>query len=430
MFRYLPEQASEVAPRVDWIHHLITDLSVFFTVAIVGSMLYFAFKYRARNGVDHDTPQIEGSHLLEILWTVVPTIICIFVGTYGIIIYKELRASPKDALVINVTGRQWKWDFQYENGKRTTSEAVIPVDTDVKFVLAASDVLHSFFIPSMRVKSDAIPGQYTYVSFKPIKTGDYDIFCTEYCGTEHSSMLAKLRVVSKEEYTRWLNDNSSAIKFKPTELGRQLYADKGCVTCHSLDGTKKIGPSLLKLYGREGAFTDGVKYVADDNYIRESILDPKKHVVAGYDVPSLMPSFQGLIGNEEISALIAFMRTLDGNQPVSDAPQFSFAKAAGANLSPAERGKAIYNSQACIGCHSLDGSKVVGPTFKGLYERKEKVVGGAEIVADEAYLKESIINPNEKIVEGFAPNQMPGTYGTQLSEGDIADVIEFIKSVK
>lgn len=429
MFRYLPEQASEFAHKVDWINNVITDISVFFTVAIVGSMLYFAVKYRAKNGIDHETPHIEGSHFLEVVWTVVPTLVSIFVATYGILVFKEMRAISNSALTINVTGRQWKWDFQYDNGKLTTTDVVIPVDTPVKFVLTAKDVLHSFFVPSMRVKMDAIPGQYTYVSFKPIKTGEYDVFCTEYCGTDHSSMLAKLRVVSKDEYTRWLNDDSEKIKFKPAELGKNLYTEKGCATCHSLDGTPRIGPTFMKIYGKQGTFVDGASYTADENYIREAILNPNAHIVNGFPKPSPMPAFEGLMSDDQISAIIAFFKTLDGSQPAQEAPKFAFASAQGAEKSPVERGKALYTSKACIGCHSLDGSKVIGPSFKGLYGKSESLADGTSVTVNDEYLKNSLLKPNDQIVAGYPAGQMPAFEG-QLSDQDIADIIEFIKTAK
>jgi cytochrome c oxidase subunit II len=262
MFRYLPEQASSFAHKVDWIHNLITDISLFFTVAIVGSMLYFGLRYRKKDGVDHETPHIEGNMGLEVIWTVVPTIICIFVAAYGYIIFDEMRQPPPNAMEIAVTGQKWRWDFEYPSGKTTTAEFVVPVDEPVKLRMTSRDVLHSFFIPSMRVKMDVIPGQYTHLWFQPIKVGEYQVFCTEYCGLQHSSMLAKLRVVSRAEYDRWLNDDSEAVRaarMKPEDLGKRLYIQKGCNACHSLDGSRIVGPTFLKLFGREGDLESGEK---------------------------------------------------------------------------------------------------------------------------------------------------------------------------
>jgi cytochrome c oxidase subunit 2 len=229
MFRYLPEQASEHAPAVDWLNNWITDISLFFTVVIVGAMIYFSIRYRQKDGVNHETPRIEGSNFLEVIWTVVPTIICIFVGYYGIVIYRDMVEVPTDEPVVEVLvhGRKWQWEFEYDNGKKTTAEFVLPVNKQAKLILRSTDVLHSLFIPAMRVKNDAVPGMFTYVTFKPVKTGEYYTFCTEYCGKDHSAMLAKLKVVSQAEYDRWLNDRSAEAALAamtPEKRGQKAYA--------------------------------------------------------------------------------------------------------------------------------------------------------------------------------------------------------------
>jgi len=433
MFRFLPEQASEVAPKIDWIHNLITDLSLFFTVAIVGAMIYFAIKYRERNGQPHETPQIEGSHLLEIIWTVVPTIISAIVAYYGVIYFWDLRAVPSDAMTINVRAQKWKWDFEYDNGKSTTGEFYVPVNKPIKLVMRSRDVLHSFFVPSMRVKSDVIPYRYTYVSFKPVKTGTYQTFCTEYCGDWHSGMLAKLHVVSEQEFERWVNDDSEAklkSMMKPSDRGKVLYQGKGCNACHSLNGTPGVGPSWLKIYKHEGEFADGSKYVADENYIHNSILQPNLQIVKGY-APNIMPSYAGQLVDGEIDDLIAFMKTLDGSNPeakaaAAAAPAAATSEADLAKLSPAERGKHWYETKLCATCHSLDGSARVGPTFKGVYGKQHKLTDGSTIVADDAYLKESMLNPMAKVVEGYPPAMPAGLVDEKQAE----DLIEFLKTVK
>ena len=431
MFRYLPEQASEFAPRVDWINNLITDLSVFFTVAIVGSMIYFAVRYRRRGGVDHPTDGIEGSNLLEAIWTIVPTVICIYVAAYGYIIYDDLRDIPKDneAVTINVLGQKWKWDFEYPNGKKTTNEFVVPVDEPVKLIMTSTDVLHSFFVPAMRVKNDVIPKQYTYLWFKPVKTGSYYTFCTEYCGTHHSAMLATLRVVSRAEYDRWLADDSEALRMSrmnPADLGKELYVQKTCNVCHSLDGSRLVGPSFLQLFGREVEMESGVTVTADENYIRSSIINPNEHIVKGY--PPAMPSFSGQVTDEEIHALIAFIKSVDGSTQIDiQAPQVEEVPM-DEDMTPAERGKVLYNTRLCVTCHSLDGSILVGPSMKGLYGKKGKLADGSDYLADDEYIKRSLLRPNEEIVEGFQPLMPP--YEGQLDDEQISDLIEFIKTVK
>lgn len=432
MFRYLPEQASEFAPNVDWIHNLVTDISVFFTVAIVGVMIYFAVKYRQRDGVDHETPRIEGSHLLELIWTVVPTVICIFVAGYGYAYYNEIRHVPPGAMTVNIIGQKWKWDFQYPNGKMATGELVVPVDEPVKLVMTSRDVLHSFFVPAMRIKTDLVPGQYTYQWFKPIKTGEYQAFCTEYCGLNHSAMLAKVKVVSKAEYDRWVNDRSEEEKLKkmnPADLGRQLYVSKGCNACHSLDGNRGVGPSFLKVFGKQEKLTDGTTVTVDENYIKHSIEEPNAQIVDTY-VPA-MPSFAGQLNPQQIDSLIAFIKTIDGTQ--KEMPKVVVAPkaedtAALAKMSPVERGKKWYAEKICVTCHTIDGTKLVGPSLKGIYGHEQKLTDGTSVEVNDEYIKNSILKPASQIAEGFTPMMPP--YEGQLSDEQIKDITEFIKSLK
>lgn len=426
MFRYLPEQASEVAPKIDWIHNVITDLSVFFTVLIVGAMLYFAIRYRKKGGVDHETPRLKGSHTLEVVWTVIPTLICIYIAYYGVVYYQDLRVVPKDAMSISVTGQKWQWLFEYENGKKTNSSLTVPVNKPVRLVMKSQDVLHSFFVPSMRVKSDVLPSHYTYISFTPVKTGKYPVYCTEYCGDMHWNMLADLNVVSESEFDQWLNDNSEELKAKgmsPAALGKKLYTEKGCNACHSLNGMRIVGPSFQKLWGKTRKFTDGGEAVADENYIRNSILNPNSQIVETYQ-PNLMPAYEGQLNDKEIMAIASFIKTLDGSQAEAKTDTATQTKAS-KDMTPEERGKALYASKACSGCHSLDGSKVVGPTFKGLYGKDGEHTEGTYIANDD-YLKESILKPNAKIVKGYAPAMpvMP------LTDEEVSDLIAYIKTIK
>lgn len=434
-FKYLPEQASDFAHSVDWLNFFVGDLSVFFTVAIVGAMLWFAFRYRRRDGVDHETPHIEGSAVLETIWTVVPTIVCIFVAAYGVIVYKEMREAPGDAMDITVVGKQWLWEFEYKNGKKTTNELVVPVDRPIRLVMTSRDVLHSLFIPAMRIKKDVVPGTYMTQWFRAIKTGTYPIFCTEYCGTNHAAMLAQLRVLPEAEYERWLADDSEALRMarmKPSDVGKELFVKKGCNACHSLDGSRLVGPSFLKLMGRSEKMIDGTELTVEENYLKESILNPNAKIVETF-APNLMPAFAGQLSDDEVHGLIEFIKTIDGSQSAAPvAPAASAAKALSpeerAKLSPVERGKLLSQEKICATCHSLDGSKLVGPSWKGLYGRSGKLADGSSYTADDAYLKHSILKPAEQVVEGYAPSMPP--YEGQLSDADIADIIEYIKTVK
>lgn len=425
MFRYLPEQASKHAADLDWIHNWVTDISVISTALICGAMLYFAIVYRKKNGVDHETPQIRGSHFLEIIWTVVPTIICIFIAYYGVVIYQEMATPEPDALVINATGSQWKWEFEYDTGKRTFGELVVPVETPIKVLITSTDVLHSFFIPAMRVKKDAIQGQYTHVAFTPIQAGEYPIFCTEYCGVDHSAMLGKVRVVPKAEYTRWVNDLSEKA-VPPVEKGKLLYSQQGCKSCHSLDGSRVVGPSFLKLFGTEEKLVGGGSVKVDENYLRESITLPNAKIVDTYP-PGVMPAFTKLT-EDELRGIIAFIKAQDGTQVAAPAAAETAPAADNPNATPAEKGKKIYETKLCVTCHSLDGSKVVGPSFKGIYGRETKFADGSNAKVDDAYIKQSILEPAAKVVEGFPP-AMPSFQG-QLSDEDVKNVTEYLKTVK
>lgn len=433
MQKFFPEQASEVADKVDWLNSYITNWSVVCTVVICAAMLYFAIKYRRRDGVDHSTPQILDNHFLEIVWTVFPTIVCVFVAIYGFQVYRDLRRLPADTsdlIEINTVGRQWVWDFEYANGKKVSKEVVIPVGKQAKFLLSATDVLHSFFVPAMRVKSDAIPGAYTYVTFKPVKTGEYNIFCTEYCGKDHSGMIAKLRVVSEAEYNRWLNDKSAeeaALRMSPVDLGRKLYNDKGCNACHSLTGAPGVGPTFKGLYMKLETLVDESKVSCDETYLRESILNSGAKLVKGFS--PIMPAFEGQLKENEVNALIAFIKNVDKEVVAAPAPVVAASATEDlTKLTPVQLGEHIYNTKLCATCHSLDGSARVGPTFKGIFGRTEKIVGGTTVKVDEAYIKESLMSPAAKVVEGFSPSMPP--YQGQLSDKEVEGVIEYLKTVK
>lgn len=431
MFRYLPEQASDFAHKVDFANYAVTDISVFFTVAIVGAMLYFAVRYRRIDGKDHETPRIEGNSTLEVIWTVVPLIVCVWVAWLGYESFIDMRNPPPNAMEINVTARKWAWDYQYKNGKKTTGEIVVPVGEPVKFVMTSTDVLHSFFVPVMRTKHDVIPGRYTHVWFRPIKTGDFQVFCTEYCGDQHSSMLSRLKVVPKAEFDRWVEDFSDearAAAMKPSDLGKALYT-KNCASCHSLDGTPRVGPSWLKIYGQEHEMNDGSKVKVDENYIKESILNPEAKVVKGF-AKGQMSSFAGQLSDQELLGLIEFIKIVDGTQKAEPvAPKKSATDLAA--MSPAERGKLIFQApeNACAGCHSLDGSKMPCPTLKGLYGHEVELSDGSKVMADDAYLIESIRYPQKKLVKDFGPT-MPNMYENKFSEQELKDLVEFMKTLK
>jgi cytochrome c oxidase subunit II len=435
MFELLPSQDSEFAPLVDNLIYLITYISLFFTVAVVGAMIYFAIKYRRKNGVDHPTPDIEGSTFLEIVWTAVPLIICVYVAGYGYYGYREMRSVPRDALEIMVTGKKWNWYFTYPNGKQTVDEFAVPVNKPIKLILTSDDVLHSFFIPGMRTKMDAVPGSYSYQWFKPIRTGLQQVYCTEYCGDNHSGMLAKMNVLSSSDYARWLNEKEKEGK-TPADKGAKLYQNQGCVGCHSLDGSRKVGPSFLNLYGRKEELADGTQITADENYIRESILYPNNKIIKGYQ-PQIMPGFEGKLKDEDVNNLLAFIKSVSGKEVNSASKPMAAPSSATVDpdkMTPEQRGEWVYQGKGaavvpCQGCHSIDGSKIVGPTWKGLYGKNGKFTDGSDYIADDSYIKESILEPAKHLVEGYPNGGMP-PYQGQLDDKDIAGIVAYIKKLK
>ena len=313
---WLPTSASTFAPQVDSILWLVTIISVVSCILVGFLLIYFVVKYRKRSDNDQ-TPAITHDSFLETLWTVIPTILCILIFIYGYVYYDKYTTPTKGAYEINVTAQRWSWSFAYPNGKKTFNELYVPVNKPVRLVMQSKDVLHSFFVPAFRVKQDVIGNRYTFINFTPTKEGVFDIYCTEYCGISHSDMLAKVHVVSDIEYAKWESGDSDDVEnayagMAPDKIGEQLYSSKGCVACHSIDGANGVGPSWKALFGQEREFTDGTKEIADENYIKTSILypvnPPQGKVVKGY--APVMPSYQGLLTDSEITAIIEYIKTI------------------------------------------------------------------------------------------------------------------------
>ncbi|KRT66755.1 MAG: cytochrome C oxidase subunit II, transmembrane region, cytochrome c oxidase subunit II [Candidatus Dadabacteria bacterium CSP1-2] len=306
---WVPEVASNLASKVDAVIWFITVISLVFFILISIFLVYFAIRYRRRQE-NEETPYITGSHVLETIWTIIPSILLIVIFVYGFVVYKDMRTPPEDSLEVTVIGRQWLWQFKYNNGKTTLNELYIPEGRPIKLVMTSEDVLHSFFVPAFRVKQDLVGGMYTYLWFTPTKTGTYELYCTEYCGTGHSTMLGKVIVMSPQEYEKWEKgeEEKAVASLPPAELGKQLYTQRGCNACHSIDGSSLVGPTWKGLYGHEVVLQDGTKVTADENYIREAILEPQAKMVKGFG--PVMPSFKGVISDDEISDLIAYIKTL------------------------------------------------------------------------------------------------------------------------
>ena len=306
---WLPEGTSTLAPAIDWLFNFVNFVSVILFVLVVGTMLYFVHKYRRRAPNERPAPITE-SKALELSWIVVPTILCLLVFTWGFKTFIRIGVAPPDAYEIQVRAQQWYWEFTYPEGFKTTGEIYVPEGRPVRLLMNSADVLHSFYIPSFRVKHDVIPGRYTSVWFEATKTGVYDVFCTEYCGTQHSYMGAKVHVVGQNEFNEWVETGGVGdLATLPLEQQGKIYASKlACVTCHSVDGAAGTGPTWKGLFGQAGHATSAGPVTADENYLRESILMPGAKIAQGYG--NVMPANYSTLSADQVDALIAYMKTL------------------------------------------------------------------------------------------------------------------------
>lgn len=304
---YLPPQASTNASDVDELIKFILSTSIYLFLFVTVISLYFLWRFRRGKKVTF-TSGIASNVRLEILWTVIPTILVFIVFYWGFTSFLKLYVVPEKSLEIKVTGKKWLWSIDYPNGVNTVNEFVIPVDKPIKVLISSEDVIHSFYIPAFRIKQDAVPNRYTVVTFQAKDVGEYDLFCAEYCGKGHADMIGKVRVLSEPDYEKWLQSAGGAETLSPVELGKKLYTQKACNTCHSIDGSVGFGPTMKGFYGRPAKLTDGSTVEADENYLRESILEPSAKIAEGYK-PN-MPTYQGILKSKDVDAIIAYIKTL------------------------------------------------------------------------------------------------------------------------
>ncbi|MBG0776627.1 MAG: cytochrome c oxidase subunit II [Desulfovibrionaceae bacterium] len=403
-------QVFEAAKQVDQAFLVILGFCVFILLLVSALMGVFVWRYHHTR---HPHPaDIDGNVWAELAWTIIPTCIVMGLFWFGWTSYTALRNAPEGALQIGVEARMWSWSFIYPDGKRS-AELVVPVDRPVKLHMTSKDVIHSFYVPAMRIKMDTVPGMQTYVWFESDSTGVFDILCAEYCGLKHANMISVLRVVSAEEYAQWLS--GGAAKGGDDAKGGQLLEDNGCLSCHSLDGSEGVGPTFKGLAGREVAvlLPDGSKKreIADETYVTHSILAPSDEVVEGFD--DVMPGYADSLSKEDVAAMVHYL--LKGG--VAAPPP----------------GRAVAEEQGCLSCHSTDGSVIAGPSFKGVFgaERLVRANGEGEprtVVADEAYLRESIRDPGKEVVDGFE-NMMPAYDVESLDDGALNDLVDYVESL-
>lgn len=307
-FPLLPEKASTVAYQVDQLYFTLVGVSLFFSLIILIGLTYSAVRYR--RGSKANRLNAKNDHLpLELLWTIVPLVIAMGLYVWSSKLFIEMRVAPKDAMEIYVVGKQWMWKIQHPQGNREINQLHIPTGRPVRLIMTSQDVIHSFFIPAFRIKQDVLPGRYTSQWFEATTPGEYHLFCAEYCGTSHSGMVGKVVVLEPAAYEAWLSGAAGDLAMAAT--GAQLFQQFGCQTCHRL-GAEQRGPVLDGLLGKEVKLATGETIIADVEYIRESILNPRAKMVAGYQ--PLMPTYKNQLTQEQLNELVEYVRSLSGPQ--------------------------------------------------------------------------------------------------------------------
>jgi cytochrome c oxidase subunit 2 len=306
--RFLPERASTVAGQVDALLFFLIAVSLFFAGLIFVLVTIFAIKYRRRTADETPRP-IHGSLPLELIWTIIPLGLAMAMFGWGAWVYFSLSSPPADAMEIFVVGKQWMWKLQHPDGHREINELHVPVGRTVKLTMTSEDVIHSFFVPAFRIKKDVVPGRYTMAWFQATKTGEYHLFCAQYCGTTHAEMIGKIVVMEPSAYEAWLRGGGAAES--PAAAGARLFQQFGCGGCHLPDG-KGRAPSLVGLFGKPVPLTTKQTVTADESYLRESILEPQAKIVAGYE--PVMPAYKGLIGEDGLAQIIVYIKSLGTEQ--------------------------------------------------------------------------------------------------------------------
>lgn len=307
--KLFPEQASTIAGDVDLLFYALCAMSIVMTLLLGGLIFTFAVRYRRRKpeyspmrgvGVNH-----EDMKRIEYVWIGVPLIVFLGIFYWGAKLFAAMNVAPADATPVYVVGKQWMWKLQHVSGHREINELHVPVGRPTKLVMTSEDVIHSFYVPAFRLKTDVLPGRYTTMWFTPTKTGEYPLYCAEYCGTKHSQMLGKVIVMELKDFQSWLSQGATD---SLAEAGEKLFNELGCQTCHN-DKPKARGPDLRGIYNNTITLRGGASIVANEDYLRESILEPQRRIVAGYQ--PVMPTYVAQLNQEKVIQLIAYIKTLE-----------------------------------------------------------------------------------------------------------------------
>ncbi|HBG05826.1 MAG: cytochrome c oxidase subunit II [Geobacteraceae bacterium GWC2_58_44] len=305
-------EASLASGDVDGVFLFILAIAGFFFILTQGLLFYFAIRYRRKKGEEAaDTPYITGNQTLEVIWIVIPSLLLVAIFAYGLFVFIKMTTPIPGAAEIQVTASQFQWSFKYQDGRTSVNELRLALGQPVKLIMTSRDVIHSLFIPDYRQKQDLLPGRYTYLWLLPKKTGTFDIYCAEYCGTGHSLMRATLIVMPLVEYDNWVQGERKKLQAGTLSLadrGKALFESSGCLGCHSLDGTPKVGPTLKGVFGRRVQLADGRSVRADEEYLRASIVEPNEDIVKGFQ--PIMPAYRATLKGDDLAAVIAYLKTL------------------------------------------------------------------------------------------------------------------------
>jgi cytochrome c oxidase subunit II len=309
-FPLWPTGASSHAFQEDLLYLFLVAVCAATTLTIFVVIGIFAMQYRRRHG--REATPIHGSLILEIGWSVIPLGIFMVMFAWGAVLFFNMRTPPQDAAEVYVVAKQWMWKLQHMEGQREINELHVPVGRDIKLIMTSQDVIHSFYVPAFRLKQDVLPGRYTTMWFRATRPGTYHLFCAQYCGTMHSGMIGDVVVMEPSEYQAWMSGGAPAGSL--AQNGQTLFLQLGCSTCHRFD-VQGRGPNLIGVFGKPVQLEDGRTVIADENYVRESILVPAAKVVSGFK--PIMPSFQGQVSEDQLNSLVAYIKSL--NQPPAGA---------------------------------------------------------------------------------------------------------------